>query len=322
MDSSTIGSQFEAGRIATGGRSPTACRPSRWPRCARPSRRRRSPTSYHCAVGKDAKPAAGRLCPAARPGATFPIVGVGASAGGLEAFTQLLEPSPPTRAWRSSSSSTSIRRTRASCARRWPRPRRCRSASPGRHAPSSRTTSTSSRPTRTSDRRRPADARVARTESAQAAPADRLLFPLARRGPRQPGDRRRPVGDRVGRHRGPAGDQGGGRHHLRAGSRVGEVRRHAAQRGRRRCRRRRAGDPRARPRAGAPEPPPLRGSRRGRRRRPATRDVRDQILDGRAQRRRRRLQRVQAGDVRAAAGPQDGAAPRAGSAGLPGARAR
>ena len=52
----------------------------------------------------------------------FPIVGVGASAGGLEAFTQLLQhAAAATAGWRSCSSSTSIRRTRASCARRWPK---------------------------------------------------------------------------------------------------------------------------------------------------------------------------------------------------------
>ena len=44
--------------------------------------------------------------------------------------------------------------------------------------------------------------------------------------------------------------------------------------------------------------------------------------DGRAQRGRRRLQRVQAGDGGAPAGPQDGASPRAGSAGLSGDPAR
>ena len=53
----------------------------------------------------------------ARP-TLFPIVGVGASAGGLEAFTQLLRHIPADAGWRSSSSSTSIRRTRASSARR------------------------------------------------------------------------------------------------------------------------------------------------------------------------------------------------------------
>ena len=171
------------------------------------------------------------------------------------------------------------------------------------------------------DQPRPADPRVARARRPTVAPVRRRLPPFARRRPRQPRDRRRAFGKRVRRHGGFAGHQGRERHHLRAGSGVGAVRRDAAQRGQRRCRRRRAGDSRARPRAGAPEPPPLRGSRRGptggrRRGRPRS------DSDGRAQRNRRRLQRVQAGDGGAPAGAQDGASPRAGSAGLSGDRAR
>ena len=45
-------------------------------------------------------------------------------------------------------------------------------------------------------------------------------------------DRRRPVGQRLGRHPRPRGDQGRGRHHLRPGRSLRQVRRHAAQRGR------------------------------------------------------------------------------------------
>ena len=117
----------------------------------------------------------------------------------------------------------------------------------GRHARSSRTTSTSSRPTRTSRSTRGRLTLASRrARRPTVAPVRRLLPPLARRGPRQPRDRRRAFGNRLRRHRGLAGHQGGERHHLRAGSRVGEVRRHAAQRGRRRRRRLRAGDPRAR----------------------------------------------------------------------------
>ena len=79
-----------------------------------------------------------------------------------------------------------------------------------------------------------------------AAPAGRLLLSRARRGSRQSRDRRRALGNRLGRHRGAPGDQGGERHHLRAGSRLGEVRRDAAQRGQRRRRRRGAAAPRPR----------------------------------------------------------------------------
>ena len=161
------------------------------------------------------------------------------------------------------------------------------------------------------DPRRPVDARVAAGRRSTVAPVRRWFPPLARRGPRQPRDRRRAFGKRFRRHRGPAGHQGGERHHVRAGSGFGEVRRDAAQRGQRRRRRRRAGDPRARARARASEPPPLRRSRRGpardRRRRGPQSDP-----DGRAQRGRRRLRRVQARDGRAPPGPQDGGPPRGG----------
>ena len=100
-----------------------------------------------------------------------------------------------------------------------------------------------------------------------------------------------------------------GRHHLRAGSDVGEVRRHAAQRGRRRRRRLRAAHPRARQRARPPEPPSV---RRGGSPTPAHAERRrhaQQDLRRRAKRRRRRLQRIQGADLRAPAGPPHGAAP-------------
>ena len=50
--------------------------------------------------------------PSREPGA-FPIVGIGASAGGLEALELFLKHVPRAAGWRSSSSSTSTRRTRA-----------------------------------------------------------------------------------------------------------------------------------------------------------------------------------------------------------------
>ena len=60
-------------------------------------------------------------------------------------------------------------------------------------------------------------------------PVDFFFRSLAAdQGPRV--DRHRPLGDRLGRDLRPAGDQGGGRHHVRAGSRDRAVRRHAAQR--------------------------------------------------------------------------------------------
>ncbi|CDH46574.1 hypothetical protein BN874_530003 [Candidatus Contendobacter odensis Run_B_J11] len=47
------------------------------------------------------------------PPDAFPIVGIGASAGGLEALELFLSPIPGDSAWRLSSSSTSIPPTRA-----------------------------------------------------------------------------------------------------------------------------------------------------------------------------------------------------------------
>ena len=61
--------------------------------------------------------------------------------------------------------------------------------------------------------------------------ADRPLLPLARAGAGRPRDRRGAVGDRVGRHARPPGDQGGGRHHVRPGREIREAPRHAPERG-------------------------------------------------------------------------------------------
>ena len=150
----------------------------------------------------------------------LPIVGVGASAGGLEAFSQLLERAARRRpAWRSCSCSTSPRSTRARCRRcsarvdaaagRAGRPRACAS---------SRTTSTSSRRTsrwsiarrRAAPRRRgPTTARsTCRSTSSSARSPTRA---------QDRADRRRPLRHRVRRRRRAARDQGGGRHHDRAG---------------------------------------------------------------------------------------------------------
>ena len=75
--------------------------------------------------------------------------------------------------------------------------------------------------------------------AARAAPADRLLLPLAGGGPAGAQHRRHPLGHGLRRHAGPAGHQGEGRGGLRAGARLGQVRRHAPQRHRRRAGRRR-----------------------------------------------------------------------------------
>ena len=199
----------------------------------------------------------------APPRRAFPIVGVGASAGGLEAFTQLLaqlpadcrdgvrpDPAPGPHA-------PELPRRGAGQGDRdagQSRPRTARAWSP--------TTSTSSRRTRTSSIRDGCLTLVPRTGDARKLhlPIDSFFRALAgERG--QPRDRRGALGDGIGRDRGLEGHQGRGRHHLRPGPQDGKVRRHASQRGRRRRRRLLPADSRARPGAGSPEPPPVRWPR-------------------------------------------------------------
>ena len=221
--------------------------------------------------------------------------------------------SRPTAAWRSCSSSTSIRRTRASSARRWPGRRRCRSsqaedgdarrAEPRLRDPAER---------RHRDPQAVAHARrrATRRRAAPHLPIDFFLRSLAaERGSHAIGVVL--SGNGVRRHRGAARHQGRGRHHLRAGPRVGEVRRHAAQRDRRRRRRLRAAASRSSPqrarapRAAIPTSRPARRPRRpsddARRSRKIFALVRSAVG--------RRLQRVQGAHLRAAAGAPDGAAP-------------
>ena len=152
---------------------------------------------------------------------SFPIVGVGASAGGLEAFTQLLEDLPadtgmafvliqhldPTHASFLARGADQGDED-AGCAR----PRMAQRVEPN-HVyvipPNADIGILHGRLTLLAAARR----------GAQAAPAHRLLLSRPRRRARQPRDRRGPLGNRLGRHRRAQGDQGGGRHHLRAGSR-------------------------------------------------------------------------------------------------------
>ena len=60
-------------------------------------------------------------------------------------------------------------------------------------------------------------------------PIDRFFRPSRRS--RRPRDRRGAVGNGLGRHAGPPGDQGGGGHRLRPGREVRDVPRHAPERG-------------------------------------------------------------------------------------------
>ena len=189
----------------------------------------------------------------------FPIVGVGASAGGLEAFTQLLgqlpadtglafvliqhlDPTHPSLLGEALAKATAMPVSQAEHGMRV-EPNHVYVIPP--NADIAIVTAGS-----TCRRGRP-------TVASSHLPIDFFLRSLAaERGSHAIGVD--PVGHRLGRHRRPARDQGGGRHHLRAGPAVGEVRgmpRSAIDAGVvDYC----AGDPGARRRAGAPEPPPVR----------------------------------------------------------------
>ena len=218
------------------------------------------------ASGKDRRPAkrpaeGSRAAGAADPNlvSAFPVVGIGASAGGLEAFTQLLsclptdtgmafvliqhlDPQHDSLLTQALSRATTMAVVEISDGMRIER----------NHVyviPSN------------------ADvailhgalyAAAAQQRSASAAPARRLLLSRAGGRPRQPGDRRRPLGNRLRRHRRPSGDQGRGWDHARPGSGFGKVRGNAAERDRRRRGRRGAARRRIGRRAGAARSPSLR----------------------------------------------------------------
>ena len=244
--------------------------------------------------------------PAAAP--AFPIVGVGASAGGLEAFTQLLAHIPedsgmafvfiqhldPNHA--SLLDESLARATRLKVVR----------AENGMPV----------KPNQVYVIPPDADLGIAagrltlqprQTPGSRLAPADRRLLSLAGGRTPQPGHRRGAVRHRLRRHRGPAGDQGRRWHHLRPGSPVRQVRRHAGQR-----RAGRGGRPlSAHPPTGPGNPAPGRPPVPDRASNDLARQRRSRIpTDPRAGRqdRGRELRRAQAADARAPAEPTDGGA--------------
>ena len=187
------------------------------------SRKRASGTG----AGKPPRKAPSRRSSRTLVARTFPIVGVGASAGGLEAFASLLESLPadtgmafvliqhldPTHKTilpeilvpqHRDAGGAGHRRDGARA-----RPLVRRSARPGHGG--------LPRP------RQPDGAPV----GGRHAPPRRPLPPFARARPALARHRRRPF--RVGLRRGPrpGGRQGRGRHHLRAGPVIGALRRHA-----------------------------------------------------------------------------------------------
>ena len=159
----------------------------------------------------------------------FPIVGIGASAGGLEAFTQLLN-ALPVDTGMAFVLVQHLAPTHASMLAEILS--RHRDAGHGGHDswPSSRTTSTSFR--RADMVIVAGTLQLCPAGRPRAAPAHRSVPPLPGGGPGPPGHRRDPLGHRHRRHPGAGGDQGRGRHHLRPG-RHGPAREHAAQRHRR-----------------------------------------------------------------------------------------
>ena len=174
--------------------------------------------------------------PEDEPGAEspFPIVGIGASAGGLEAFTQLLAhlPAQHRDGLRARAAPRSPPREPAD---RSPGPRHPDAGHRGEPGASGRTRSRLHHPAQHhhGDRPRRAPDHPARG-GARSAPAGRSLPARARPGAAGPGDRRGALGHGLGRDARAFGDQGGGRDHLRPGAGLGAAWRHAAQRHRQR----------------------------------------------------------------------------------------
>ena len=196
------------------------------------------------------RPAAPLPLPVAHaPAPDFTIVGVGASAGGFEAFAQLLEglPANPNIAiifvqhlapHHSSSLASLLVRPYAAAGGRSDRRRAHRGQSRLRRAAQCADGAGGRSPAP-----RPAP------RGSQSVQPHRFLLSIARALAARTCDRRRAVGHRVGRRARHSRDQDDGGHHVRAGSRHGQIRRHAARRD---ChangRRRRLARPRSRPR--------------------------------------------------------------------------
>ena len=240
------------------------------------------------------------------------IVGVGASAGGLEAFTQMLRACRRSRLGvRLRAAPVAASRERAGALLTSQTPMPVVQATEGMRVEAG---------PRLRDPAERADGDARRRAAPDAAPDDRYRAtrrstPSSRRWPRrrsERGDRRDPVG-----HRAPTAPLGlrdvkaRRRHHLRAVAGLGEVRRHAARRHRHR-------DGRPGAAAGGRSAPSWRelGARIrtcGDRRPPTMHDVGDdqlqRIFDVLQAGQRRRLQALQAADHQAAAVPAHGAAP-------------
>ena len=193
--------------------------------------------------------------PMSSSGATFPIVGIGASAGGLEAVRGLLKELPA----RTGLAFVLIQHLDPRHESRLPEVLSKTTAMPVATV----TESLRVEPDHVYVIPPNRDMTVAGESCSTLAPgrrgpphADRQVFPVPRAGAGRPRDRRGAVGNGLGRHAGSPRDQGGGGHRLRPGREVRGVPRHALKRGR--GRRRRPASRADRPRAGADRRSPLR----------------------------------------------------------------
>ena len=192
-------------------------------------------------------------------GASFPIVGVGASAGGLEAFTQLLKALPA-----DTGMAFVLVQHLAPDARQRPGGDPVAGDDDAGHGGPGRADGRAEPrlrdPARPEHDHRPAGrCSSCRARAAGQHRPGRSVLPRAGGRPAAPGHRRGPVRHRHRRHPRAGSDQGGGRHHLRPG-RHGPARGHAAQRHRLRLRGLRAAAGRDRPGDRPHRPTPVRGA--------------------------------------------------------------
>ena len=213
--------------MGSGREKPTSRRPSR--PGAKTTRSAEPPPAPSPEAAPE--PVAGEQDEARPPQSDFPIVGVGASAGGLEAFRQLLGALPTTPAWPSCSCST------------WTPPRKHPGRAAGQGKPHAGLRGQGGHGGRAQPRLR--HPRAATTSPSRADVLKLVPARSPRRGRHLPIDSfLRTLAEARGSKAigvvlsgtgsdgtlGAEGDQGGRRHHLRPGPGLGRLRRHAAQR--------------------------------------------------------------------------------------------
>ena len=162
--------------------------------------------------------------------APFPIVGIGASAGGLEALEHFLSHVPKN----SGMAFVIVQHldpTRKGHHARTAPARHRHEGDPGQGSHPGAAELRLCDPAEQGHVHPAWGAAPARTGvAARTAPADRFFPPLPGAGPAGTEHRRHPFGHGLGRHAGAAGDQGKGGRGVGAGPGDGQIRRHAAQR--------------------------------------------------------------------------------------------